>query len=46
MSGTVVDGFLLGARVHEEGLLVDAARLRFQGTIEVMPATAMGPRSR
>jgi hypothetical protein len=46
MNGTVVHGFLLGARVHEEGQLVDAATLRFQGTIQVMPATAVGPRSR
>ena len=40
MNGTVVDGFLQGAQVHEEGQLVDAATLRFEGTIQVMPATA------
>lgn len=40
MDGTVVDGFLQGAQVHEEGHLVDAATLRFEGTIRVMPATA------
>ena len=31
---------LQGAQVHEEGQLVDAATLRFEGTIQVMPATA------
>jgi hypothetical protein len=40
MDGTVVDGFLQGAQVHEEGQLVNAATLRFEGTISVMPATA------
>jgi hypothetical protein len=40
MNGTVVEGFLLGAQVHEEGQLVDAATLRFVGSIRVMPATA------
>jgi hypothetical protein len=40
MNGTVVDGFLQGAQVHEEGQLVNAATLRFEGTIRVMPATA------
>jgi hypothetical protein len=40
MDGTVVDGFLQGAQVHEEGQLVNAATLRFEGTIHVMPATA------
>jgi hypothetical protein len=40
MNGTVVDGFLQGAQVHEEGQLVNAATLRFEGTISVMPATA------
>jgi hypothetical protein len=39
MNGTVVDGWLLGAQVHEEGQLVDPNTLRFQGTIQVMPAT-------
>ena len=43
MNGTVVEGYLLGARVHEEGQLVDAATLQFQGSIQVMPATAVGP---
>jgi hypothetical protein len=40
MDGTVVDGFLQGAQVHEEGQLVNAATLRFEGSIRVMPATA------
>lgn len=40
MNGTVVDGWLLGAQVHEEGLLIDPATLRFQGKIRVMSATA------
>jgi hypothetical protein len=40
MDGTVVDGFLQGAQVHEEGQLVNAATLRFEGTIRVMPDTA------
>jgi len=40
MNGTVVDGFLRGAQVHETGQLVDAATLRFEGSIRVMPATA------
>jgi hypothetical protein len=40
MDGTVVRGYLLAARVHEEGQLVDPARLRFVGTIRLMPATA------
>jgi hypothetical protein len=43
MNGTVVEGYLLGARVHEEGQLVDAATLQFQGSIRLMPATAVGP---
>jgi hypothetical protein len=40
MNGTVVEGFLTGAQVHEEGQLVDAAALRFRGSIQLMPATA------
>ncbi len=40
MNGTVVAGYLQGAQVHEEGQLVNAATLRFEGTISVMPATA------
>jgi hypothetical protein len=40
MNGTVVDGYLEGARVHEEGQLVDPATLGFEGIIRVLPATA------
>jgi hypothetical protein len=40
MNGTVVEGFLEGAQVHEEGQLVDPAALRFQGSIRLMPGTA------
>jgi hypothetical protein len=40
MDGTVVKGYLEGAQVHEEGQLVDPAILRFQGSIQIMPATA------
>jgi hypothetical protein len=40
MDGTVVRGYLLAARVHEEGQLIDPATLRFVGTIRLMPATA------
>jgi hypothetical protein len=40
MDGTVVEGWLLGAQVHEEGQLVDPSTMRFQGTIQVMPTTA------
>jgi hypothetical protein len=40
MDGTVVNGFLRGAQVHEEGQLVNAATLAFEGTIRVMPASA------
>lgn len=40
MDGTVVEGWLVGARVHEEGQLVDPATGRFQGQILIFPATA------
>jgi hypothetical protein len=40
MNGPVVAGFLQGAQVHEEGQLVNAATLGFEGTIRVMPSTA------
>lgn len=39
MNGEVIDGFLLGARVHEEGQLVDPTTFRFVGYIQLMPAT-------
>lgn len=40
MSGSVVDGFLAGARVHEEGQLVDALNSCFSGSIRIMPGSA------
>ena len=40
MNGTVVEGYLLGAQVHEEGQLINADTLRFQGTIQVTAAEA------
>jgi len=40
MNGTVIEGWLEGAQVHETGQLVDPTSLRFQGSIRLMPATA------
>lgn len=40
MNGTIIEGYLEGAQVHEEGQLVDAANSAFMGTIRIMPATA------
>jgi hypothetical protein len=40
MNGSVTSGYLVGAQVHEQGQLVDAATLRFQGVIQLLPATA------
>jgi hypothetical protein len=40
MNGQVVDGHLQGARVHEQGQLVDAVNSCFAGTIDILPATA------
>jgi hypothetical protein len=40
MNGKVIQGWLLGARVHEEGQLVDAATLGFEGQIRILPRTA------
>ncbi len=40
MNGVVIDGYLEGAQVHEEGLLIDQAASRFEGTIRVAPQTA------
>jgi hypothetical protein len=36
MSGHVVDGYRMGARVEEQGQLVDADRMEFHGTITVL----------
>ena len=40
MNGRVINGYLRGARVHEEGQLVDPETLAFAGDIRIMPATA------
>jgi hypothetical protein len=40
MNGPIVEGWLVGAQVHEEGQLVDPSIGRFQGTINIFPATA------
>lgn len=40
MNGTIIDGWLEGSRVHEEGQLVDPDQLGFDGTIQINPATA------
>jgi hypothetical protein len=40
MNGTIVEGWLAGAQVHEAGQLIDPATGRFQGTITIFPATA------
>jgi hypothetical protein len=40
MNGVVSDGYLLGAQVHEEGQLMDADTLQFEGLIRIMPASA------
>lgn len=40
MNGRVIEGYLQGATVHEEGQLVDASTLRFVGSIRIMPDSA------
>jgi hypothetical protein len=40
MNGTVMDGFLTGARVHEEGQAQDAAGAVFEGIITIMRRTS------
>ena len=40
MNGSVTSGYLAGARVCEQGELVDEATLEFQGFIQLMPGTA------
>jgi hypothetical protein len=41
MNGTVVEGWLEGAQVHEEGQLApDLGTLCFRGSIRLMPTTA------
>jgi hypothetical protein len=39
MNGTIIEGYLKGTQVHEEGQMVDAANSGFVGTIRIMPAT-------
>jgi len=46
MNGTVIEGWLKGARVHEEGQLIDSDKLQFEGTIQINPATGNRPRNR
>ena len=40
LNGTVVDGWLAGAQVHEEGQLVGFDPLTFVGTVQLMPGSA------
>lgn len=37
MNGTVDSGWMAGARVHEEGQLIDGDTFRFQGEITILP---------
>jgi hypothetical protein len=40
LNGVVVDGWLVGAQVHEEGQLVDFEPPTFVGTVQLMPGSA------
>jgi hypothetical protein len=40
MNGKVIDGYLFGAQVHEQGQLLYAATLEFAGSILLFPSTA------
>lgn len=40
MNGVIESGDMLGARVYEEGQLVNLSNSGFAGTIRIMPATA------
>lgn len=40
LNGTVTSGWLAGARIHEESQLTDPATGSFNGTIQIMPASA------
>jgi hypothetical protein len=40
LNGTVIDGWLAGLRVHEQGQALDPAGARFVGSIQIAPATA------
>jgi hypothetical protein len=41
LNGTVVNGWLAGAQVHEEGQLVALDPLTFVGTVQLMPGSAV-----
>jgi hypothetical protein len=40
MNGLVIDGYLEGAQVHEEGVLTDATASKFEGVIRIAPQSA------
>lgn len=40
LNGTVTEGWLAGARAHEQGQLVDPGTLTFTGTLRLMPGSA------
>jgi hypothetical protein len=40
LNGVVVDGWLAGAQVHEEGQLVGLDPVTFVGTVQLMPGSA------
>ncbi len=40
LNGTVTSGWLEGARVHEQGLRVDAAQSCYEGSLRLMPASS------
>jgi hypothetical protein len=40
LNGTVIDGWLAGAQVHEMGQLVALNPLTFTGTVQLMPGSA------
>jgi hypothetical protein len=40
LNGTVVDGWLAGAQVHEEGQLVALDPLTFVGTVQLLPGSS------
>jgi|GEM_PF-1044530 len=41
MNGTITEGWLKGARVHEEGQLIDPDTMGFEGTIQINPRTTI-----
>lgn len=40
MNGTIIQGWQVGAQVHEEGQMVNPDNLSFEGNIRIMPASA------